>query len=175
MIASFLFSCTIEHCKNMADLPSCGVKWPIAELPPLPEELHGAALRNKAFRRVVYTFSGTAAGTAMQITVYRVKTRIPAEIHPNTQTIEVVKGHCGLSLWDDPSTPTPRVTKVGPGQPWIIPAGTKHEVRNESEKGALRIVSFYNPPHDPPGQVDLTYEAGEERAPREAIVQGVQS
>lgn len=139
----------------------------MADLPPLPDEIKNAALKNKAFRRVVYTFNGTSPGTPMQITVYRVLNRIPAEIHPNTQTIAVMKGRCGLLLWDNPSNPEPRTAHVPAGQPIFIPAGTKHEVRNISEKGSLRIVSFYNPPHDPPGTVDETYEAGEERERRE--------
>jgi len=103
---------------------------------------------NENYRKVLYTAS------KMQLVVMSLGAGedIPEEVHPNIdQFIRIEDGSAYVKvdgeefdLYDDDVV--------------IIPAGTKHYVKNTSEDSALKLYTIYTPAEHKDGTVHKTYK-----------------
>jgi mannose-6-phosphate isomerase-like protein (cupin superfamily) len=112
---------------------------------PAAINLPKAAQENDAFRRVLVT------GKHMQLVVMHLKTgqAIGMETHAdNDQLVIVVAGQARLTV-------DGKVSRLGPHQALLIPAGSAHDVQADGGKPA-KIVVIYAPPLHPVGEVQKT-------------------
>lgn len=104
-----------------------------------------AALDNVDFRRVLST------GPHAQLVVMRIPAgeEIGEEVHDDVdQVVAIVDGSAEAVLDDVP-------TQIGGGDLVLVPAGTKHNVRNVGT-GDLKLYTVYAPPEHPDGTVHRT-------------------
>ncbi|MGZ8563760.1 MAG: cupin domain-containing protein [Candidatus Limnocylindria bacterium] len=104
-----------------------------------------AALDNADFRRVLST------GPHAQLVVMSIPAggEIGEEVHDDVdQVLSIVEGSGEAVLDDVP-------TQVGGGDLVLVPAGTKHNVRNVGT-GDLKLYTVYAPPQHPDGTVHRT-------------------
>jgi mannose-6-phosphate isomerase-like protein (cupin superfamily) len=104
-----------------------------------------AASGNTDFRRVLST------GPHAQLVVMSIPAdgEIGEEVHDDVdQVISIVDGS-GEAVLDDVPTP------IGGGDLVLVPAGTKHNVRNVGT-GNLKLYTVYAPPEHPDGTVHRT-------------------
>lgn len=105
------------------------------------------ARHNRDFRREV------ATGPHSQIVLMCLQPgeAIGEEVHAdNDQIFLVAKGE-GEAVVADARQP------LGEGDVLLVPAGTRHDIRNTGDK-RLRLVTIYAPPHHAPGTVHPTRE-----------------
>ncbi len=105
------------------------------------------AKENKDFRRVV------ATGPYAQIVLMSLRPgeAIGEEVHEDTDQIFLVAKGSGEAVVAGAQRPLDK------GALLLVPAGTRHDIRNTGEK-RLRLVTIYAPPHHPPGTVQATRE-----------------
>lgn len=105
------------------------------------------ARENKDFRRVV------ATGPHAQVVLMclRPGEAIGAEVHADTDQVFIVAKGRGEAVLAGTRQPLDK------GALLLVPAGTRHDIRNTGEK-RLRLVTIYAPPHHPPGTVHATRE-----------------
>lgn len=104
-----------------------------------------AARDNADFRRVLST------GPHAQLVVMSIPAggEIGEEVHDNVdQVVSIVEGSGEAVLDDVPS-------QIGDGDLVLVPAGTKHNVRNIGT-GDLKLYTVYAPPEHPHGTVHRT-------------------
>ena len=104
-----------------------------------------AALDNADFRRVLST------GPHAQLVVMSLAAgeEIGEEVHDDVdQVISIVEGSGEAVLDDVP-------TQIGDGDLVLVPAGTKHNVRNVGSAD-LKLYTVYAPPQHPDGTVHRT-------------------
>ena len=111
------------------------------------DSIREQARDNKDFRRVA------ATGPFSQIVLMCLKPgeAIGEEVHDDTDQIFLVaKGEGEAVLADAPR-------RLEKGDLLLVPAGTRHDIRNTGDK-RLRLVTIYSPPHHAPGTVHGTRE-----------------
>ena len=111
------------------------------------DSIREQARENKDFRRVA------ATGPYSQIVLMCLKPgeAIGEEVHGDTDQIFLVaKGEGEAVLADAPR-------RLEKGDLLLVPAGTRHDIRNTGDK-RLRLVTIYSPPHHAPGTVHRTRE-----------------
>ena len=104
-----------------------------------------AARDNADFRRVLST------GPHAQLVVMSIPAgeEIGEEVHDDVdQVLSIVDGSGEAVLADVP-------TQIGAGDLVLVPAGTKHNVRNVGT-GDLKLYTVYAPPEHPDGTVHRT-------------------
>lgn len=104
-----------------------------------------AARDNADFRRVLST------GPHAQLVVMSIPAggEIGEEVHDKVdQVVSIVEGSGEAVLDDVPS-------QIGDGDLVLVPAGTKHNVRNVGT-GDLKLYTVYAPPQHPDGTVHRT-------------------
>jgi mannose-6-phosphate isomerase-like protein (cupin superfamily) len=102
-------------------------------------------LKNKDFRRVLYT----AKNTQLVLMSLRPKEEIGEETHKLDQFIRVEAGH-GVAILDGVNHP------ISDGFAVVIPSGTKHNVVNHSETEELKLYTLYSPPEHRDGTIHPT-------------------
>lgn len=102
-------------------------------------------LENSYFRRVLYT----AKNTQLVLMSLRPKEDIGEETHTLDQFIRVEAGE-GVAILDDVKH------KISDGSAVVIPAGTKHNVVNDSNTEDLKLYSLYSPPEHRDGTIHQT-------------------
>jgi mannose-6-phosphate isomerase-like protein (cupin superfamily) len=102
-------------------------------------------LGNRDFRRVLYT----AKNTQLVLMNIRPNEDIGEEIHSLDQFIRVEAGH-GVAILDG------KEHRVSDGFALVIPAGTKHNVVNDSATEDLKLYSLYSPPEHRDGTIHHT-------------------
>lgn len=109
------------------------------------ESLRELAKENKDFRRVV------ATGPHSQVVLMCLQRgeAIGEEVHEDTDQVFIVAKGSGEAVVAGARQPLEK------GSLLLVPAGTRHDVRNTGEK-RLRLVTIYAPPHHPPGTVHAT-------------------
>jgi mannose-6-phosphate isomerase-like protein (cupin superfamily) len=103
------------------------------------------ARENKDFRRVV------ATGPHAQVVLMSLRPgeAIGEEVHEDTDQVFLVAKGSGEAVVAGARQPMHK------GALLLVPAGTRHDIRNTGEK-RLRLVTIYAPPHHPPGTVHAT-------------------
>lgn len=104
-----------------------------------------AALANEDFRRVLYT----AERSQLVLMSLPAGEDIGEEVHDVDQFIRVEKGQ-GQSVLDGVER------DLTDGSVVVIPAGVRHNIRNTSATGALKLYTLYSPPHHKDATVHRT-------------------
>lgn len=109
-----------------------------------------AVLENDNYRRVLYT------DERMQLVLMCLapKEDIGEEEHQLDQFIRIEEGE-GLAVLDGEKY------ALTDGSALVIPAGTKHNIRNVSESDSLRLYTLYAPPNHPAGLLQQTKPVSE--------------
>jgi mannose-6-phosphate isomerase-like protein (cupin superfamily) len=102
-------------------------------------------LENTDFRRVLYT----GKNSQLVLMSLRPREEIGEETHTLDQFIRVEAGD-GVAILDDVKH------KISDGTAVVIPAGTKHNVINNSETEELKLYSIYSPPEHRDGTIHKT-------------------
>lgn len=106
---------------------------------------------NNDFRRVLYT------GPNLQLVVMSLRPgeEIGEEVHDHTDQFFRVEDGNGELVLDG------RTTRIDSDMAMLVPAGTKHNIRNTGRK-ALKIYTLYAPPEHEDGTVHRTKEDAEQ-------------
>lgn len=102
-------------------------------------------LKNQDFRRVLYT----GKNSQLVLMSLRPKEEIGEETHTLDQFIRVEAGD-GVAVLDGVKHP------ISDGTAIVIPAGTKHNVVNDSATGELKLYTVYSPPEHRDGTIHKT-------------------
>ena len=103
------------------------------------------SLDNNDFRRVLYT----AKHSQLVLMSLRPKEDIGEETHNLDQFIRVEAGR-GVSILDGVKH------QISDGSAVVIPAGTRHNIVNESDTEELKLYTLYSPPEHRDGTVHRT-------------------
>ena len=103
------------------------------------------SLNNKDFRRVLYT----AKNSQLVLMSLRANEEIGEEVHELDQFIRVEAGH-GVAILDGVEH------QISDGSAVVIPAGTKHNVINNSKNEELKLYTLYSPPEHRDGTIHPT-------------------
>ncbi len=102
-------------------------------------------LENNYFRRVLYT----AKNSQLVLMSLQPKEEIGEETHTLDQFIRVEAGD-GSAILDGVKH------KISDGTAVVIPAGTKHNVVNDSNTEELKLYTLYSPPEHRDGTIHKT-------------------
>lgn len=102
-------------------------------------------LKNEDFRRVLYT----GKNSQLVLMSLRPKEEIGEETHTLDQFIRVEAGD-GVAILDGVKH------QISDGAAVVIPAGTKHNVVNDSATGELKLYTLYSPPEHRDGTIHKT-------------------
>jgi mannose-6-phosphate isomerase-like protein (cupin superfamily) len=102
-------------------------------------------LSNEDFRRVLYT----GKNSQLVLMTLRANEDIGEEIHTLDQFIRVEAGN-GIAILDGVKH------RISDGFAVVIPAGTKHNVVNDSGTEELKLYTLYSPPEHRDGTVHPT-------------------
>jgi mannose-6-phosphate isomerase-like protein (cupin superfamily) len=102
-------------------------------------------LKNKDFRRVLYT----GKNTQLVLMSLRPREEIGEETHTLDQFIRVEAGR-GVAILDGVKH------RISDGTAVVIPAGTKHNVANESDAEEMKLYTLYSPPEHRDGTIHPT-------------------
>jgi mannose-6-phosphate isomerase-like protein (cupin superfamily) len=108
-------------------------------------DIENATLENTDFRRVLYT----GKNSQLVLMSLRPNEEIGEEIHTLDQFIRVESGD-GFAILDGVKHPITDGTAI------VIPAGTKHNVVNDSASGELKLYTVYSPPEHRDGTIHKT-------------------
>ncbi len=135
-----------------ADLVACGggdrpTSTEGIDMSTFDTSIRALATHNRDFRREV------ATGPHSQIVLMCLQPgeAIGEEVHDDNDQIFLVAKGGGEAVLADARQP------LGKGDVLLVPAGTRHDVRNTGDK-RLRLVTIYAPPHHAPGTVHRTRE-----------------
>ena len=103
------------------------------------------SLENNYFRRVLYT----AKNSQLVLMSLQPKEDIGEETHTLDQFIRVEAGD-GSAILDGVKH------KISDGTAVVIPAGTKHNVVNDSNTEELKLYTLYSPPEHRDGTIHKT-------------------
>jgi mannose-6-phosphate isomerase-like protein (cupin superfamily) len=109
------------------------------------DSIRELARDNKDFRRVA------ATGPHSQVVLMCLQPgeAIGEDVHDDTDQIFIVaKGEGEAELAGAPR-------RLEKGEVLLVPAGTRHDIRNTGKK-RLRLVTIYSPPHHAPGTIHKT-------------------
>lgn len=108
-------------------------------------DIEKATLENTDFRKVLYTAKN------LQLVLMSLKPgeEIGEEIHENDQFFRFESGQ-GQVMIDGTKY------EVTDGDIVIVPAGSKHNVKNGDNTGSLNMYTIYAPPHHKDGTVHVT-------------------
>lgn len=115
-------------------------------------DIEKETLKNEYFRKVLYT------GKYAQLVVMCLQpgSEIPNEIHPKVDQFFRIEEGEGRFVFNGKETHV-----VGNGGAIIVPAGTYHEVFNNSKTKKLKLYTIYSPPNHPDGTIHKTLEDAE--------------
>jgi mannose-6-phosphate isomerase-like protein (cupin superfamily) len=115
-------------------------------------DIEKETLKNEYFRKVLYT------GKHAQLVVMCLQpgSEIPNEIHPAVDQFFRIEEGEGKFVFNSKETHI-----VGNGGAIIVPAGTYHEVLNNSKTKKLKLYTIYSPPNHPPGTIHKTLAEAE--------------
>jgi mannose-6-phosphate isomerase-like protein (cupin superfamily) len=102
-------------------------------------------LQNQDFRRVLYT----GRNSQLVLMSLQPKEEIGAEIHTLDQFIRVEAGE-GVAILDGVRH------QISDGTAVVVPAGTKHNIINDSETDELKLYTLYSPPEHRDGTIHKT-------------------
>jgi mannose-6-phosphate isomerase-like protein (cupin superfamily) len=108
-------------------------------------DIENDTLENQDFRRVLYT----AKNSQLVLMSLRPKEEIGEETHTLDQFIRVEAGD-GFAVLDGVKHP------ISDGTALVIPAGTKHNVVNDSATEELKLYTVYSPPEHRDGAIHKT-------------------
>ena len=108
-------------------------------------DIENATLENTDFRRVLYT----GRNSQLVLMSLRPNEEIGEEVHTLDQFIRVEAGD-GFAVLDGVKHPITDGTAI------VIPAGTKHNVVNDSARGELKLYTVYSPPEHRDGTIHKT-------------------
>jgi mannose-6-phosphate isomerase-like protein (cupin superfamily) len=108
-------------------------------------DIENDTLENQDFRRVLYT----AKNSQLVLMSLRPKEEIGEETHTLDQFIRVEAGD-GFAVLDRVKHP------ISDGTAIVIPAGTKHNVVNDSATEELKLYTVYSPPEHRDGTIHKT-------------------
>ena len=108
-------------------------------------DIENATLENTDFRRVLYT----GKNSQLVLMSLRPNEEIGEEVHTLDQFIRVESGD-GFAVLDGVKHPITDGTAI------VIPAGTKHNVVNDSAGGELKLYTVYSPPEHRDGTIHKT-------------------
>lgn len=112
------------------------------------DNIEEKTLGNESFRKVLFT------GAHMQLVVMSLKPGedIGEEVHPNVdQFFRIEEGTAKVVINGEESTLTPDMVA-------IVPAGSMHNVINESMDSSLKLYTIYAPANHPEGTEHVTKE-----------------
>jgi len=106
-------------------------------------------VQNSAFRRVLYT------GKNMQVVAMRLRHGWETgwENHPYVEQMFLVVNGQGRIYMDRGSTGS--AMDIRPSSLVVVPPGYRHNLRNESRRHDLVLMTVYSPPNHLPGTVHL--------------------
>jgi len=113
------------------------------------QDIEGLAVKNDAFRRVLYT----AKYCQLVLMALMPKEEIGEEVHKLDQFFRVEEGN-GEAVLDGVRTP------IQAGFAVIVPAGTKHNIVNTGS-ASLKLYTIYSPPNHKDGVVHKTRDDAE--------------
>ena len=102
-------------------------------------------MNNKDFRRVLYT----GKNSQLVLMSLRSKEEIGLETHTLDQFIRVEAGK-GIAVLDGVEQ------QIADGTAVVIPAGTKHNIINNSDREELKLYTLYSPPEHRDGTIHKT-------------------
>jgi mannose-6-phosphate isomerase-like protein (cupin superfamily) len=102
-------------------------------------------LKNGDFRRVLYT----GKNSQLVLMSLRPKEEIGEETHTLDQFIRVEAGD-GVAILDGVKH------RISDGSAVVIPAGTKHNIVNDSDTEELKLYTLYSPPEHRDGTIHRT-------------------
>ncbi|HVZ67057.1 MAG TPA: cupin domain-containing protein [Patescibacteria group bacterium] len=108
-------------------------------------------LDNSDFRRVLFT------GQHAQVVLMSLKPKedIGMEVHEIVdQFIRIEKGNGKVIMNGEEHV-------ISDGSAFVVPAGTEHNVINESEDSEMNLYTVYSPPHHRDGTIHKTKEDAE--------------
>jgi mannose-6-phosphate isomerase-like protein (cupin superfamily) len=108
-------------------------------------DIENDTLKNQDFRRVLYT----GKNSQLVLMSLRPKEEIGEETHTLDQFIRVEAGN-GVAILDGVKH------QISDGTAVVIPAGTKHNVVNDSETAELKLYTLYSPPEHRDGTIHKT-------------------
>jgi mannose-6-phosphate isomerase-like protein (cupin superfamily) len=108
-------------------------------------DIENDTLENTDFRRVLYT----GKNSQLVLMSLRPKEEIGEEVHTLDQFIRVEAGD-GVAILDGVTH------QISDGTAVVIPAGTKHNVVNDSATGELKLYTLYSPPEHRDGTIHRT-------------------
>jgi mannose-6-phosphate isomerase-like protein (cupin superfamily) len=108
-------------------------------------DIENDTLENQDFRRVLYT----AKNSQLVLMSLRPKEEIGEETHNLDQFIRVEAGD-GFAVLDGVKHP------ISDGTAIVIPAGTKHNIVNDSATEELKLYTVYSPPEHRDGTIHKT-------------------
>jgi mannose-6-phosphate isomerase-like protein (cupin superfamily) len=112
-------------------------------------DIEGVAVRNDAFRRVLYT----ASHCQLVVMALKPKEEIGAEVHTLDQFFRVEEG-TGEAILDGVRTP------ISAGFAVLVPAGANHNIVNTGAV-PLKLYTLYAPPNHRDGVVHQTRDDAE--------------
>jgi mannose-6-phosphate isomerase-like protein (cupin superfamily) len=104
-------------------------------------------LENENFRKVLFT----AKHSQLVVMHLKPSEEIGEETHTLDQFIRVEAGE-GVTVMDGIET------SIADGSAIVIPAGTKHNVKNTSETAPMKLYTIYSPPEHRDGTIHATKE-----------------
>lgn len=106
---------------------------------------------NDNFRKVLFT----APYSQLVVMSLEPGEDIGTETHPHNDQFIRIEGGYGKAVLDGEEK------TVEDGWAVIIPAGTEHNIINESEDEDMKLYTLYSPPNHPDGTVHKTKEEAE--------------
>lgn len=109
-------------------------------------DIEKKTLENSYFREVLFT------GPHSQLVVMALQPgeEIGQETHPDTDQFIRVEAGEGKAILNG------QETRLQDGSALVIPAGTEHNVINNSSSEALKLYTVYTPPEHPDGTIHKT-------------------
>lgn len=110
-------------------------------------DLENATLCNKNYRNVLFT----SKNQQLVLMSLLPNEDIPFEIHPNNdQFIRIEKGTGKAYIGKNKE----KVYYLSDGISITVPAGTWHQIVNNSSSENLKLYTIYSPPHHPDGLIN---------------------
>lgn len=114
-------------------------------------------LRNNYFRKVLFT----GKNEQLVVMCLQPKEEIGNEIHPKVDQFFRIEEGEALFIFDNKEKHIARE-----GFAVIVPAGTYHNVINNSSTKKLKLYTIYSPPNHKPGTIHKTKKEAEEAEAR---------